>query len=285
MWEKQEAATPASWLDRGLAVFLDGIAMTLLAVPVAIVFAVTSFDPMLTERFGRSIENLLGVSIFVGYFTVFEARTGRTFGKRWSNLRVVRETGQPCTLPDAVIRNLLRLIDALPTMYVIGIVSIVGTERNQRLGDLAADTLVVTTDGIEEHLLETAEEISVSHHHRRDGRSELFEATISADQIEGEVDPFGESEWSAILQVDVHATSADEETIEGLRQFASELGAPDFEVSDHVEVRAVGAYPENSMAPVWLAVAVNGPAVLNDDLDLERTGEELLAEFCRRYDG
>src|SRR5262249_57943690 len=68
---------------------------------------------------------------------------GRTPGKRINGLRVVRSGGQPVDLVTSVIRNLLRIVDFLPVSYLVGIVSIVVTARNQRLGDIAAGTLVV----------------------------------------------------------------------------------------------------------------------------------------------
>jgi uncharacterized RDD family membrane protein YckC len=78
------------------------------------------------------------------YDILFEIfASGRTPGKRWTHLRVVRAQGQPVDLPASATRNLLRLIDILPTAYLVGIVCIILTKRNQRLGDLAAGTIVV----------------------------------------------------------------------------------------------------------------------------------------------
>jgi uncharacterized RDD family membrane protein YckC len=68
---------------------------------------------------------------------------GRTPGKRMSGLRVVRSSGRPVDLVASMIRNILRLVDGLPLSYVPTIVSIVVTRRNQRPGDLAADTVVI----------------------------------------------------------------------------------------------------------------------------------------------
>ena len=68
---------------------------------------------------------------------------GRTPGKRWAGLRVVRGDGAPVDLRASLVRNILRLIDGWPLMYVPTVVLIVATRRNQRLGDLAADTTVV----------------------------------------------------------------------------------------------------------------------------------------------
>ena len=84
--------------------------------------------------------------VFFGYDVLFEVRArGRTPGKRWTGLRVVRTSGQPVTFVPSSIRNVLRLVDMLPAppLYAVGMLSIFVTGKNQRLGDLAAGTLVV----------------------------------------------------------------------------------------------------------------------------------------------
>jgi uncharacterized RDD family membrane protein YckC len=87
---------------------------------------------------------LLSFLLFVGYEVAFEVlNSGRTPGKRLNGLRVVREDGSPVTLPSSAVRNVLRLVDILPAWYLVGMTSIFVTRRNQRLGDLAAGTLVI----------------------------------------------------------------------------------------------------------------------------------------------
>jgi len=90
---------------------------------------------------------LFAIAVFAAiymYDVLFEVLgAGRTPGKRTTHLRVVRERGTPVDLPASAIRNLLRLIDLLPAAYLLGLVSILLTKRNQRLGDLAAGTLVI----------------------------------------------------------------------------------------------------------------------------------------------
>jgi uncharacterized RDD family membrane protein YckC len=68
---------------------------------------------------------------------------GRPPGKRWAGLRVVRSSGRPVDAWASLIRNALRLVDGLPLSYVPTIVSVIVTRRNQRPGDLAADTVVI----------------------------------------------------------------------------------------------------------------------------------------------
>ena len=79
-----------------------------------------------------------------GYDVLFETlASGRTPGKRWSGLRVVRVDGGPVGFLTSAVRNLLRLVDFLPGVYAVGMVVVLASPRNQRLGDLAAGTLVV----------------------------------------------------------------------------------------------------------------------------------------------
>jgi len=83
--------------------------------------------------------------IFDGYFAVFEwAWRGQTPGKRWLKLRVIREDGRPISFFEAMVRNLLRVVDFLvPPFYSIGLISVFATARDQRVGDLVAGTVVV----------------------------------------------------------------------------------------------------------------------------------------------
>ena len=82
--------------------------------------------------------------VFFGYDVLFEVRArGRTPGKRWCGLRVVRTGGQPVTFVPSCVRNVMRLVDILPVAYAVGMSSIFVTKKNQRLGDLSAGTLVM----------------------------------------------------------------------------------------------------------------------------------------------
>ena len=88
-------------------------------------------------------------TVFWGYFTYFEGfRGGRTPGKRWVGIRVVHEGSHPLTLRGAAIRNLVRIVDAQPVMsWMVGGLTMMVHPRTQRLGDLAAATLVVRDRG------------------------------------------------------------------------------------------------------------------------------------------
>jgi uncharacterized RDD family membrane protein YckC len=69
--------------------------------------------------------------------------SGQTLGKFILHLRVIDAGGGPLSAGQAVVRNLFRIVDFLPVYYAAGAVAIFVSPRNQRLGDLAAGTVVV----------------------------------------------------------------------------------------------------------------------------------------------
>jgi len=92
----------------------------------------------------------IGVYLVLAFLTewfypvLFEVlRGGQTPGKSVMNLRVVNADATPIGWNASLLRNLLRVADMLPTFYALGLASMCLTERFQRLGDLAADTLVI----------------------------------------------------------------------------------------------------------------------------------------------
>lgn len=79
-----------------------------------------------------------------GYFAFFEAIwNGQTPGKRFAQIRVIKDDGRPISAYDSIARNLLRIVDELPTMYFVGMVSVLFSSQNKRLGDYVAGTIVV----------------------------------------------------------------------------------------------------------------------------------------------
>jgi uncharacterized RDD family membrane protein YckC len=70
--------------------------------------------------------------------------TGQTLGKRLLGIRVVNQDGSRVSFGASFIRNILRIVDALPVLYIVGLITVLATgERRQRVGDLAARTRVV----------------------------------------------------------------------------------------------------------------------------------------------
>ena len=82
------------------------------------------------------------LALILGYYIVCESATGATLGKRMVGIRVVGEDGEQVTFGAAVVRNLLRLVDAF-FFYLVGFFFAILSTRGQRLGDRAAHTIVV----------------------------------------------------------------------------------------------------------------------------------------------
>jgi len=96
--------------------------------------------------------NIIGFFIIsIGYGILTEWYWhGQTLGKRLLRLRVMDEQGLRLQLSQIIIRNLLRFIDSLPALYLVGGVVCLLSTRAQRLGDFAANTIVVWSPRIVE---------------------------------------------------------------------------------------------------------------------------------------
>jgi uncharacterized RDD family membrane protein YckC len=130
--------------SRCAAALIDYVFQTILLVALALVLGYGA-------GLGPGETSLSAAAYVVGFFLVFWGydvafevlNSGRTPGKALNGLRVVRESGAPVTFGTSAVRNVIRIIDILPGTYLVGITAILVTRRNQRLGDLAAGTLVL----------------------------------------------------------------------------------------------------------------------------------------------
>jgi uncharacterized RDD family membrane protein YckC len=133
--------------SRFMAALIDTLLLVLLQVVVG---ALTAFAVSQLEDFDVAESLLLALwatASFIllwGYYLVFELIwNGQTPGKRAVGLRTVREGGRPITAAASMIRNLVRIVDFLPGLYGLGVLTMFVDKRSRRLGDLAAGTLVV----------------------------------------------------------------------------------------------------------------------------------------------
>jgi uncharacterized RDD family membrane protein YckC len=140
--------------SRFLAVMIDlliqGAANFVLIIVIALVFSAVEKTGGLRHVSDTAAKWFTaGIILFYfvlywGYFSLFEAfRNGQTPGKRVLNIRVIKDSGRQITFFEALARNLLRVVDWLPGIYLVGMISILVTKQNKRLGDLVADTIVV----------------------------------------------------------------------------------------------------------------------------------------------
>ncbi|MDK2383788.1 MAG: stage II sporulation protein M [Candidatus Korarchaeota archaeon] len=129
---------PSKLSTRVIAHLIDLSMVTLAYVPV-VLFA----EPLMEGAgfLGLSLLSSIFLLIFLGYFTLFEGLTSSTPGKRALGLRVISlNTLSKVSMEDSIVRNLLRLVDAL-TLYL----SVLFTDGT-RIGDLAAGTVVASKD-------------------------------------------------------------------------------------------------------------------------------------------
>jgi uncharacterized RDD family membrane protein YckC len=81
--------------------------------------------------------------LWVAYYAVLEGLFGATVGKRLAGVRVTDLEGRRIGWQAAILRNLGRLLDALPLLYLLGGILTLTSRQHQRLGDRFAGTLVV----------------------------------------------------------------------------------------------------------------------------------------------
>lgn len=127
---------PAGILPRSLAFAIDWlIRLGVILVSYFVLFQL--------GRFGFGLAAIIFFLLEWFYPVYFElTKNGVTPGKKLFGLRVLKIDGTPLSFSDSIIRNLLRAVDLFP-LYLPGLLSMVLTDRFQRLGDLAAGTLVV----------------------------------------------------------------------------------------------------------------------------------------------
>jgi len=127
-------------VPRALAYSLDLLLRG--AVMFALMIAVSALG-----NFGSAIILLTAFLLEWLYPVLFEVLSaGATPGKRAMGLIVLNDDGTPVRWPASLTRNLLRAIDFLPFLYFVGFVTMVANRDFKRLGDLAANTLVVYRD-------------------------------------------------------------------------------------------------------------------------------------------
>ena len=137
--------------NRSLALIIDYIIFGLTILSVWIISAFLTFQLVpnlfnngVIDRLAQwiwAIQSITTFAIYVGYFVVLETLwRGQTPGKKWTKIRVIRDNGKPERLPQAILRALLRPID---DMLFIGVFFIIFNEREKRLGDMLAGTIVV----------------------------------------------------------------------------------------------------------------------------------------------
>ncbi len=122
---------------------IAGLALCFGVFGLTVVFASVS-DEGTANAIAIAVVSLIIFFVVWGYFVLFETIWhGQSPGKRWTGLRVIQEGGYPIGFSHAAIRNIVRVADFLPFLYVIGAIVMLVDSRSRRLGDLVAGTIVI----------------------------------------------------------------------------------------------------------------------------------------------
>jgi uncharacterized RDD family membrane protein YckC len=113
--------------------------------------------------------------LYWGYFSLFEAFwNGQTPGKRLLKIRVIKDSGRQITLFESLARNLIRIVDALPSFYLVGVITMLCNREQKRLGDLVAGTIVIH---------ERSEEQPLLSHNSRTFTASLYPQPLDTPQV------------------------------------------------------------------------------------------------------
>lgn len=127
---------------RIVAALLDLLVLTVVASLLAVVFGGASAGG---GEIGFQLSGAPALLMFVvgfGYYIVLEGMRGQTLGKMALGIKVLRADGGPAGWGAVVGRNLLRIVDGF-FFYLVGLIVMLATQRKQRVGDVAAKTIVV----------------------------------------------------------------------------------------------------------------------------------------------
>lgn len=140
--------TAASVGERILAYIIDMLIKVAYAVVVyQILFRLLAFDRLLSgmDQWSQIAVVLIFFLPFIFYTLLFESMLeGQTPGKRLLKIKVVKIDGYQASFPDYLIRWFLRIVDINMLSGIIAIISIVASEKSQRLGDMTAGTSVIS---------------------------------------------------------------------------------------------------------------------------------------------
>lgn len=115
-----------------------------IAAAAGVIRAVLGLAGLVSIDLSRGLTVLAYFVIFIGYGITAEWHwRGQTVGKRLLRLRVMDAQGLTLRFSQVVIRNILRIVDSLPLLYAAGGAACLFSRRAQRLGDIAADTVVI----------------------------------------------------------------------------------------------------------------------------------------------
>ena len=126
----------AGLFERGAAIMIDSLLVAFLSFVVLLPFGVT-------PDISSLLHLVLIQVVFTSYMFISEAVRGQSVGKWLVGIKVVDKDGENPTARQAFLRNIMRIIDAFPFFYIVGISFFLASKNSQRLGDILSNTFVI----------------------------------------------------------------------------------------------------------------------------------------------
>ena len=124
---------------RAVAILIDMVVLFIVGYLIALATGATT-----SAGFNRQGgPAFLWFGVVFAYYIVLEATSGATLGKRAMGLKVVKESGEPLDWQASIVRNILRIVDGF-FFYLVAAIAVWVSKKRQRLGDMAAHTIVVS---------------------------------------------------------------------------------------------------------------------------------------------
>lgn len=139
--------TAASVGERMLGLILDLLVMIAYSIVAAFIIDASGLDSyILSLDFWSQTAIYIIVYLPIIFYTIVQESIfeGQTIGKRIMKTKVIKIDGYQAGFGDYLVRWLFRLIEIMPPLGIIGLLSVIFSERNQRIGDMAAGTAIIS---------------------------------------------------------------------------------------------------------------------------------------------
>ena len=130
--------------ERILAFFIDTVILYAYLILVFLLFAFGDSEELLGNDIALFFYLIVTLPVWLGYHLFCETIfSGQSIGKMALKIKVVKNDGQQMDMSDYSMRWMFRIIDIMLSFGLIGVVAIMSSWRNQRIGDMVGDTSVI----------------------------------------------------------------------------------------------------------------------------------------------
>jgi uncharacterized RDD family membrane protein YckC len=190
---------------------LAGI-VDVLIVGIGAAVILAAGDALSGGRSGALTAVILGWALY--YYFALESGDGQTVGKKLLKLRVVCADGRPAGMREIAVRTILRVVDGFG-LYIVGlIVMLVTGEKRQRIGDLAANTIVVDASAPPAAVAPPAVEVEEPAPHVEEPVAEVEEPAAEVEERAAEVEERAAEVEEPAVEVEEPRVEVDEPEVE-----------------------------------------------------------------------